>query len=163
MENGGKGQSPKPPLIPNLTELALGVQEEDREKAKAREEEKKPRNGPIRPLLILALIVALGLVIVVDPYRPEPVQPVPTRTSLREVIYVTALALDAEFEETGAYPAELESIGMDEEGLTYTRGPEGYTLVAEAEGIQVGFRSGDDMEPFRAAFEALLPPFEGGR
>ncbi len=52
---------------------------------------------------------------------------------------------------------------MDEEGLTYTRDSDGYTLIAEEEGIRVEFRPGDDMEPFRAAFEALLPPFPEGR
>ena len=49
--------------------------------------------------------------------------------------------------------------GKDEKELLYTPESDGYSLVSEDEGIRVEYRFGEDLEPFRSAFEALLPPF----
>ncbi|MFH1764614.1 MAG: hypothetical protein ABIF09_10520 [Gemmatimonadota bacterium] len=110
-------------------------------------------------LLVLAALLALNIY---EASLGDEVYSDMRQTNLREMIYVTALALDAEAKDSGGYPPDLETIGMNEEGLTYTRDSDGYTLIAEEEGTRVEFRSGDDMEPFRAAFEALLPPFPEG-
>lgn len=118
--------------------------------------------GQIHPVLLLALVTVLGLLIWINSTGSPTESPVPVETSLKETIYVTALALDAEMEATGAYPPDLESIGMDEEGLSYTPSSGTYTLVAAEAGITVQFQSGDDMEPYRNAFESLLPPYQEG-
>ena len=118
--------------------------------------------GHIHPSLLLALVVLLGFLIWVNSTEAGTESTVPVKTFLQETIYVTALALDAEMEETGAYPPDLESIGMDEEGLSYSLSSGSYTLVASEAGITVQFQSGDDMEPYRSAFESLLPPYEEG-
>ncbi len=59
----------------------------------------------------------------------------------------------------GHYPTGLVDLGMDQEGLTYSRVGDWYSLVAEDDGVTVEYRSGEDLEPYRVAFEALLPPF----
>lgn len=112
----------------------------------------------IRPVFTLALIVTLGVLLWVYIQDPMGRHQMSVDTSLRETIYVTALALDAEFEATGAYPNTLEEVGMDEEGVTYRREDGGYLLIAEDEGVVVEYRSGEDLLPFQEAFEQLLPP-----
>lgn len=129
------------------------------------DDNRRPENGQIRPSLLVGLFLVLATLLALNAYEASfsgQVYSDLRETHLRETIYVTVLALDAEGKTTGSYPPDLETIGMDEEGLTYTRGSDGYTLIAEGEGIRVEYRSGDDMEPFRAAFEALLPPFPEG-
>ncbi|MGD2120657.1 MAG: hypothetical protein PVJ76_02885 [Gemmatimonadota bacterium] len=120
-------------------------------------------SGKIHPLLLVALVLVLGLLIRLNRDDPLEAYRVPVETSLRETIYVTVLALEAEFEERGAYPSDLESIGMDEEGLRYSLGSRGYTLEASAEGVSVEYESGQDLEPLEDAFFELLPPYEVGR
>ncbi|MBT8398577.1 MAG: hypothetical protein HKO65_18670 [Gemmatimonadetes bacterium] len=120
------------------------------------------RRGEIHPGFLVALVLVLALVIWSGQGNFSEESSVPLETVLQETIYVTALALEAEFQETGAYPTDLESLGLDDEGLTYTLGPNRYTLVASAEGASVEYRSGGDLAPFREAFEHLLPPFPEG-
>ena len=114
--------------------------------------------GSIRPFFLVGLILVFFGLIIVNPWG-EDSSTVPTETSLRETVYVTALALNAEFEEMGHYPTGLVDLGMDQEGLTYSRVGDWYSLVAEDDGVTVEYRSGEDLEPYRVAFEALLPPF----
>jgi hypothetical protein len=132
---------------------------EKRQAAEARQAEKQ-ENKRIRPVFLVLTLLLLPVVVIWGRPDGDALVPVPVEVGLQETIYVTALALNAEFEETGEYPVELEEIGMDEEGLIYARDRNGYTLVAEEEGVRVQYRSGEDLEPFRAAFEALLPPYE---
>jgi len=117
------------------------------------------KDGKIHPSLLVLLVMVLGLLVYLNAGESSDAAPVSTSSSLRETIFVTAMALNAEFEETGTFPADLEVIGMDEKELLYTPESDGYSLVAEDEGIRVEYRFGDDLEPFRSAFEALLPPF----
>ena len=118
------------------------------------------RGAPIRPLFAAALVATLGVLLWLTLASGDPLDEheMTVETSLRETIYVTAIALDAEHRETGRWPADLESIGMDEEGLSYEVTGDGYTLVARGEGAVVEYRSGDDLRPFRNAFNSLLPP-----
>lgn len=150
------------PNLGRLVHAMAEVQKESAEKkqARARQETRKRGISPIFPVILLLLLPAAYFVA-----RPQVdnLAPVPADTALRETVYITSLALESELEETGQYPADLETIGMDEEGLTYSRDGAGYTLVAEWEGARVQFRSGEDLEPFRRAFESLLPPFEEGQ
>lgn len=150
------------PKLGDLVSVMAEVQNEAAEKRRKAERQraKKKTISPSFPVLLLFLIPIAYFV-----GRPptENLAPVPADTALRETIYITSLALESEFGETGEYPADLEMIGMDEEGLTYSADGAGYTLVAEWEGARVQYRSGEDLEPFRKAFETLLPPFEEGQ
>ena len=117
----------------------------------------------VHPIFLVILLILLPVAFIFGGPPNEELPPVPVDTALREVIYITSLALDSEFEETGEYPADLEEVGMDEEGLTYSREGGGYTLVSELDGVRVQFRSGEDLGPFRKAFESLLPPYGAGQ
>lgn len=114
----------------------------------------------IRPLFAGGLVVTLSVLAWLTLAAGDPLDEyeMTVETSLMESVYVTAIALDAEFEATGSLPDDLESIGMDEEGLTYERTPDGYRLSAREEGVVVAYRSGEDLRPFREAFNRLLPP-----
>ena len=114
-------------------------------------------------LPILLSLVAISLVALVLTRLASPTfLPASPDDSAKETIYVTVLALTAEFEETGAFPETLEAIGMDHEGLTYWLGPGGYSLTAVEDGMTAEYRSGEDLTPFREAFEALVIPAGGG-
>jgi hypothetical protein len=116
----------------------------------------------VRLPILLTLVAIAAVVLVVTRIDMLPGLTVSPAQSARETIYVTVLALNAEFEETGAFPEDLERIGMDEEGLTYPRGAEGYTLLMEEAGFTVQYSHGEDLTPFREAFEALTISGPGG-
>lgn len=142
---------------------ALAQVQKEAEEMKRTPEKRKTKERRFSPVFLMILLVLLPVsYFLCRPPRVD-MEPVPAETALRETIYITSLALESEFEETGEYPTDLETVGMDEEGMVYSRERDGYTLVAEWEGVRIQYRSGEDLEPFRAAFEALLPPFGGGR
>ena len=164
-----ENKNPLPRSLPDdrkLNELVSAVadsQRKARERADAAEQAIRKKKDKNRRLPILLTLVAVAtLVFIVTRLAAPRSAPVAPRDSARETIYVTALALNAEFEETGEFPEDLESIGMDEEGLTYTRGPEGYTLVMVEDGFRVQYSQGEDLTPFREAFEALAITGGGG-
>jgi hypothetical protein len=85
------------------------------------------------------------------------VKPGLEQASMEACIYVAALTLDAELQDTGRLPESLVELGVDREGLTYRpRGSE-YELTARAEDQSVSFRSGEDLSPYEAAFRSLIP------
>ena len=111
--------------------------------------------------VLLVLLLVLGLILAWNSYsyrQSETVSPEMAEASLKASIYLAALAVDAEFEESGVYPQDLESIDVDEEEVTYLPREDCYTLVAADEELSFEFHSGDDLEPYRSAFEFLLPP-----
>jgi hypothetical protein len=163
-----RGRPPgSPPDDEKLKELVSAVadsQKEAGERARAAAEAYRKQRGKHArlPFLLLLVAIATGVLVVTRLATPSPL-PVSPAQSARETIYVTVLALNAEFEETGAFPEELEAIGMDEEGLTYTMASEGYTLVMEEEGFTVEYSYGEDLTPFQEAFEALAIGQSGTR
>lgn len=111
-------------------------------------------------LVILVLLLVLALTVAWNGYtyrKYQAVSPEVAGASLKASIYLTVLALEAEFEDTGAYPPDLESIDVAEEEVTYRPTGKGYTLVAADDESSIEFQSGDDLEPYRTAFEFLLP------
>ena len=161
------GKSRKPqglPASPDLSRLAAAIDEGKTWRSEQlRGGDRRSRGGQIHVFLLLALVLVLGVVIFVTLFSSPRPTPVSMEVSLQEAIYVTALAINAEFMDTGRYPVDLETIGMDEEGLSYTLQAGEYTLTGEADGVSVTYHSGEDLEPFRSAFEKLLPPFREGR
>lgn len=146
-----------------LTNLANAVAREQRARARREGEEPRGRKSRIHPSLLVALLLTLGVLLWLEASGTDNVIQVPVELTLQEAIYLTALALEAEREATEAYPPDLATIGMDEEGLRYERQSDSYVLVAEEDGVRIEYHAGEDLEPFRAAFENLLPPFEEGR
>lgn len=120
----------------------------------------RKHTGNTSSKVLLFLLLVLGVIIAWNSYsfaRSEDVPPEMAEASLRASIYLAALAVDAEFEETGAYPPDLESIEVDEEEVTYSANATGYTLVATDGDLSFEYRSGDDLDPYRTDFEYLLP------
>ena len=117
--------------------------------------------GASRGITLLVVLLALGLVLAWNSYsyrQAETISPEMAAASLKGPIYLVVLALEAEFEDTGAYPPDLESIDVAEDEVTYFPTGDGYRLVATDGNLSFEFRSGDDLEPYRSAFEFLLPP-----
>lgn len=117
---------------------------------------KARRRSKLHPVVPFLLLVPLNGILLYNLTRPLNPPPVPAEISLKETVYFTALALNAEYEESGAYPPNLETIGMDEEGLQYSETVDGYVLTASEDSVRVHYRSGEDLEPFRVAFESLV-------
>jgi len=117
--------------------------------------------GASHGAILLVLLLALALLLAWNSYsyrRAETISPEMADASLKGSIYLTVLALEAEFEDTGAYPSDLESIDVAEDEVTYFPTGNGYRLVAADGDLSFEFRSGDDLGPYRTAFEFLLPP-----
>ena len=117
--------------------------------------------GASHGAILLVLLLALALLLAWNSYsyrQAEAISPEMADASLKGSIYLTVLALESEFENTGAYPPNLESIDVAEDEVTYFPTGNGYRLVAADGDLSFEFRSGDDLEPYRTAFEFLLPP-----
>ncbi len=117
---------------------------------------KAPRTRSFKKPLLIVLFVLLAGVAAWNIYyfsRMGRVSAEMEEAYLETAIYLTALTLDAEFEATGAYPASLEEVGMDEEGLSYVRENGSYTLVARGSGVELRYRSAEELAPFKEAFE----------
>jgi hypothetical protein len=142
-------------LVSAMADSQAKARAESRERAA-----KAKRKRKVHPAVPIGLLFPMVGILYFNLSRPPSVLPVPPDVSLKETVYVTALALNAEFEETGVYPSDLREIGMDEEGLRYARTTDGYILTAEEDSVYVEYESGDELTPYKAAFESLLPPFE---
>jgi hypothetical protein len=122
-------------------------------------DDRKP-TGNSSSTILLFLLLVLGVIIAWNGYsfaRSEEVAPEMAEASLKASIYLVTLAVDAEFEETGVYPPDLETIDVEEEEVTYSPNETGYILVATDGELTYEYRSGDDLDPYRTAFEYLLP------
>ena len=73
-------------------------------------------------------------------------------------VYLVAQGVEAFRDSAGFLPVDLESLDLDEEGLTYTVRESSYTLHYQEEAITASYRSGESLAAFIAAYEAL----EGG-
>lgn len=125
--------------------------------AMAAEPERASRRG--RGYLLLALALVLGGVVAwnLQVYFQAGT---PSRafqeTALQASIFMAQQAVEGSLAETGTLPSTLESVGADEEGLTYAPSGPDYRLTATYSGLEVVYRSGDDIQPFREAFQSLL-------
>ena len=142
-------------LVSATADAQVKARAESKEKA-----EKAERRRRLHPLVPFLLLFPLAGILYLNLTRAPSVPPVPVEISLQETVYLTVRVLDAEYEETGAFPSDLSEIGMDEEGLLYAQTSEGYRLVAEEGSFRVEYEYGEDLGPLLAAFETLLPPFE---
>ena len=166
MEDGRDRQQMSLPDDKKLNELVSAVADSQRKKAQemaAAEGATGGEKGRKSRLPLLLSLVAISLVVLVLTRLAIPTAAsVSPDDSARETIYSTVLALTAELDATGAFPEDLESIGMDHEGLTYSPRSDGYSLTAEEDGVTVEYSSGEDLTPFREAFQALVIPAGGG-
>lgn len=77
--------------------------------------------------------------------------------SLRASIFITVMGLEAHRSRTGAYPASLEVVGLDGQGLEYRL--EGNQFVLQGAGVEppLSYRPGQDLRPFELALDQVLP------
>lgn len=78
------------------------------------------------------------------------------QVALQASLFFAQQAVEEAWKETGSFPASLEEVGGDEEGLSYALSETGYTITAVGIHHEVSFRRGDDLTPLKAAFQALL-------
>jgi hypothetical protein len=116
---------------------------------------KKTERRLLGVLLLLFLALWAWNVRVMN--RTSRVDPAQEQACLEASIYVAALSLDAELQETGRLPRSLDQLGVDREGITYLPRGSDYELVAQVADRTVTFQKGEDLTPYEAAFRSLIP------
>lgn len=148
----------------NTLVSALGdAQVKARTESEERIQKVNKRRRRVHPIVPVILLFPLAWVMYLNLAPAPSGPPVPAEVSLQRAVFLTARVLEAEFDETGAFPADLSEIGMDREGLLYAQTPEGYWLAGEKDSVRVEYEYGEDSSPLETAFETLLPPLENGR
>jgi hypothetical protein len=115
------------------------------------------RRQPRRWLVVLVpVFVALTAWNVIRLTRsPEVATPGEEAASARFSVYLVAQEVEAYRRANGALPSSLEDINADIEGITFQPADTGYTLSASVDGETITYRSGADLTPFWAAYDAL--------
>ena len=116
------------------------------------------KKSPGRLLLLLAPIAVVLIVwnIVMSAGDPEVFTVDEQEAAAKTTLFLVAQGLLVHRDSAGSLPATLEEIDLDEEGLTYRRNYDSYTLTVEANGKVFTYRSGDDLSGFAAAFATFL-------
>ncbi len=119
-----------------------------------------PRRAGPRPALLAVLAVLLVSLIAwnlsAGRRQPVVVSPEKVEASAQLTIYIVAQAIETYRDTTRTMPRNLEDLGVDGVGITYTPARSTYTLTVEIDGTQLTYRSGESLEPYRAAAEVLL-------
>jgi mRNA-degrading endonuclease toxin of MazEF toxin-antitoxin module len=119
-----------------------------------------PRHAGPRPALLAVLAVLLVSLIAwnltAGRRPPVVVSPDKVEASARLTVYLVAQAIETYRDTTRTLPRNLEDLGVDGVGITYAREASTYTLTVEIGGTQLTYRSGESLEPYRAAAEVLL-------
>jgi mRNA-degrading endonuclease toxin of MazEF toxin-antitoxin module len=119
-----------------------------------------PRRAGPRPALLAVLAVLLVSLIAwnltAGRRQPVVVSPDKVEASARLTVYLVAQAIETYRDTTRTLPRNLEDLGVDGVGITYTPDRSTYTLAVEIGGTQLTYRSGESLEPYRAAAEVLL-------
>ena len=78
--------------------------------------------------------------------------------SLRFRIYLAAQGVKAFRDSAGYLPPDLPTIGIFEDRIAYV--PDGtlYAIVGSEGGLQLTYRSGEDLQPYAAAYQRLARP-----
>jgi len=117
------------------------------------------RAGPRPALLALLAVLLLSLIawnLTAGRRQPVVVSPDQEEASAQLTVYLVAQAIETYRDTTRTLPRNLEDLGVDGVGITYTPGGSTYTLTVEIGGTQLTYRSGESLEPYRAAAEVLL-------
>jgi hypothetical protein len=110
---------------------------------------------PLLAILSIVFLCVAGWNVYYFVYSGSP-SPAFEEAALQASIFLAQQSIEAELAETGDFPASLEEVGADEEGLSYVVTGEVYTLTAQGNHHAINFQRGDDLTPFEAAFRALL-------
>jgi hypothetical protein len=117
------------------------------------------RRRPGRRALGVLFVVLLALAgwNVWDVTRePEVFTPAEEETGLRAEIYLAVEQIEAFRRQNGSLPVDLARLGLDTPELSYVRDANRYRLVAATNRVQVAYETGQDLGPFRGAFDRVL-------
>lgn len=121
----------------------------------------EPARRTSRGTLLIGLLVVATVLTAWNVSRssrsPAVVSVAEEAAAARFAIYLVASAVERYRVDSGAWPANLRTIGLDEEGVEYSRSPAGYTLRGAGGDSVFTYRSGDSLELFRRAYAALQP------
>ena len=155
---GGSSRPPEDQSGGDWNELVASASKHVLERQAAQRDAKAPIKKSGKTPLLVALLVILAVVGGWNLYffsNLQTLSPEMEEGYLRTSIYLTALVLDSEFTETGAYPRNLVEVGMDEDGLTYSVQDGGYVLRIQGQYVSFEYRSGQSLDVFRESFEAV--------
>jgi len=150
------GDRPPPESREYLEEIMRQEVEElqERKRIKSLSGQKRPRYKMLGVLLVI-LVIMIGLNIARMVTVPDPFTPAEEEASAMFTMYLVVQSVEAFRDSAGSFPTNLESLDLDEEGLTYTVHDLGYTVRYEDQGARFSYRSGESFAPFVAAFEVL--------
>jgi len=77
------------------------------------------------------------------------------KASARFSIFLIAQELRAHFDSTGSFPATLEELDLDEEGIEYLTNGTTFRLVVVEGSNSIVYAEGEDSEIFRSSFKVL--------
>jgi hypothetical protein len=121
-------------------------------------ERRHPRLRSVLPLLLSLAPVFVGLTAwnIMRARDDGPVIPTEdVEASVRFSIYLTAQELNAYQDSVGSLPPSLTVVGMEDDGIVYSRGETGYVLTARVGDRVLQYRQGDSWASFAAAYDLL--------
>ena len=150
------GDRPPPESREYLEEIMKQEVEDAKERRRIRRMsgQKKPRYKTLGVLLFI-LVIMIGLNVARIVTAPDPFTPAEEEAGAMFTIYLVVQGVEAFRDSAGFLPVDLEGLDLDEEGLTYTVRDSSYTLHFQEEGITASYRSGENLAPYIAAYEAL--------
>lgn len=120
--------------------------------------------GTVAFVMALPTFLALTAMNFMAARRPvEALTPQAAAHEAQVGIYLAIQQIEAYRSTTGQLPSGLAEVGADGPGLVFTRGPQGYELVAQVEGATERYRSGEDPLRFETAATSLFVDRDGPR
>jgi hypothetical protein len=105
---------------------------------------------------ICVLALTLASLYALSEYRqPHAASTVMETASARFSIFLIAQDLRAHFDSTGAFPATLEDLDLDEEGIEYVTNGSTFRLVVVEGSNSIVYTEGKDSDLFRSSFKVL--------
>ena len=148
----------------NFDELAADVMEKAAEDAaRAPDRKRLTKNNKAWYVLVVLLTLLIGLTIWNIVRASSDVDLFSQAENLngaRLTVILTAQAVENYRDSTGTYPANLEMIGMDDDGLEYATDAGSYSLRLVLPTDTVTYRPGEDIAPFAAAVAPLFGEIE---
>jgi hypothetical protein len=138
----------------------------DREAAQRAHHPGRPPARPRRPLiwaLSTLLLAVIGWNLTVLTRQPQVFSPEEEAASAKVRIYLVAVVVLQHRDSTGALPATLEALGLDDEHVTYVVADSGFQLSAAVGEAIERYQSGEDLTRFGEAYRQLDGTSGGGR
>lgn len=144
----------------SATDLIAQIEERDEQlKSQTFRNPYERDRGGLRQALFAAVLGLTAVVIWEYTHPPFPgpaFDPAGLQSSLDLAVFLTVEGIEAYKADADSLPANLEAVGLDDPELTYTRTETSYEIRGEAGAYHVYYVAGDDLTPFRHAYDALV-------